>query len=287
MQIIGYLIHLLAKCLESVGSLFRFSAGLLNGFLPVLLTPAQLTKLTRSCYRNTYTDEFSSRILAFDEQNLAPSEADILDRYNLRSGRMLVLGSGCGRETIAIARRGIEAVGVESNDIAVRAASRLAKRLGVRAHFQQADFLSPPYLPASFDYVLLSSIMYSAIPGMSLRQAWLRDLFRILTPDGLGILSFESKHAPRSRLGMLRIRLNRMLAKLPGANSAYQTGDNCTDGHFLHEFQDEEEIRRELTNTGLMIRELNWSRGFAVVTRPSTASPAVAGPAHELAARRL
>jgi SAM-dependent methyltransferase len=285
MHIAGHLIYLFAQCLESVGSLFRFSAGLLNGFLPVFLTPARLTQLTQKCYRKTYTEEFSARILTFDEQHLTPWETDILGRYNIRSGRMLVLGAGSGRETIAIARRGLEVIGVESNDMAVRTASSLAKHLGARAHFHHADFLHLPYGPASFDYVLLSSTMYSAIPGMSLRQAWLNNLLRLLLPTSLVILSFETRQAPRSRLGMLRIRLNQILAKLPGANSAYQIGDNCTDGHFLHEFQDEEDIRRELVGTGLVIMELNWPRGFAILTHPLRTPETIAIPARKLVAR--
>lgn len=285
MHIAGHLIYLFAQCLESVGSLFRLSAGLLNGFLPVFLTPARLTQLTQKCYCKTYTEEFSARIQIFDEQNLAPWETDILDRHNIRSGRMLVLGAGSGRETIAIARRGLEVIGVESNDMAVRAASSLAKRLGVRAHFHQADFLHLPYGPASFDYVLLSSIMYSAIPGMSLRQTWLNNLLRLLLPTSLVILSFETRHAPRSRLGMVRIRLNQILAKLPGANSAYQIGDNCSSEHFLHEFQNEEEIRRELVGTGLVIMELNWPRGFAILTHPLRTPETIAIPARKLVAR--
>jgi hypothetical protein len=107
--------------------------------------------------------------------------------------------------------------------------------------------------------------MYSSIPGMALRQAWLRNLQPILRPSGLIMLNFECRHTGRSRLGAVRLRLNHMLAMLPVTNPAYQAGDNCSGGHFLHEFQDEGEIRRELAATGLVLKELDWLNGMAVL----------------------
>ena len=56
--------------------------------------------------------------------------------------------------------------------------------------------------------------------------------------------------------------------KLPGANASYQPGDTCAQGHFLHLFATEEEIRSELTETKATIVALNWPNGFAVVSWP-------------------
>lgn len=286
MPIIGYLIHALARGLDSIGSAARFLAGLLNGLLPALLSPEQLTTLMRARYRRIYAEDLSAHTSPAEKYDLALWEADLLDRYAIRSGRMLVLGSGYGREAIPIAQRGLAIVGVDSNDAAVRTADRLAKLANARVRFHRADFLHLPYRSASFDYVLLSSIMYSAIPGIPLRQACLRNLARVLTPEGLIILSFESRQSSRSRLGILRDRLYLALARLPGTNAGYQAGDNCQNGHFLHEFQDKDEIRWELLQTGLAIQELNWDRGFAVLTPSNTAAPPAARSVQEPAVLR-
>jgi hypothetical protein len=121
---------------------------------------------------------------------------------------------------------------------------------------------------SSFDFILLSSLMYSAIPGASQRRTWLADLRPLLKPDGLAILSFAPDQFPMSRRRAVCAFLNKFTSKLPGANPTYQPGDDCLGGHFLHVFRDEEKIRTELLEAGVIIRELNWKSGFAVVAYP-------------------
>jgi len=264
--IVGYVINAIAKCLDAMGSIFHFLSRLLTELLPAVLAPARLNALTRTRYDKWH---FNTEARVALGVGLLSWESELLDHYNIRSGRMLVLGAGCGRETIALARRGLAVIGVEINDNAIHAASRMARQTGVQARFHRADFLRLPYKTASFDYLLLSSIMYSAIPGRSLRQVWLWNMLRVLSPGGLAILSFEARHHPRSRLGRLRIRITQTLAGLPGANPAYQPGDNCEQrGHFIHTFEDEGEIRTEFTGAGAGIRAVDWKRGFAVLVAP-------------------
>ncbi len=59
-----------------------------------------------------------------------------------------------------------------------------------------------------------------------------------------------------------------VLAKLPGADSAYEPGDECPAGHFLRGFQGAAEIRGELVGAGGIARELSSATGFAVVSDP-------------------
>ncbi len=63
-------------------------------------------------------------------------------------------------------------------------------------------------------------------------------------------------------------RLNMVLAKLPGTDSAYQPGDECPAGHFLPGFQGAAEIRGELVGAGVIARELSWTTGVDVVADP-------------------
>lgn len=266
MYIVGYVINAIARCLDAVGAVFRFFSSQLTGLLPALLPPARLNASTRRCYGHTYANPNAQFA---QTTGLIAWELHLLDRLEIRSGRMLVLGAGRGREMIALARRGLTVVGVEINENAIRAGSRLAMEAGVQARFHRADFLRLPYKPASFDYMLLSSIMYSATPGLLHRQAWLRNMLHVLSPGGLVILSFEARHHPRSRLGRLRLRLTQALARLPGANPDYQPGDACEQpGHFIHVFEDEQEILREFAGAGVFIHEINWNEGIVVVAAP-------------------
>ena len=240
--------------------------------MPALLPPAELSRLTREQYLPGYASKHLDAIdlatLYPQEETLEVWEREVLERYGLRAGRMLVMGAGTGRETIGIARRGISVVGIDSSFDALRIARRLAGFLGTPVRLHQGDYLALPYAAGIFDAALLSAIMYSAIPGRARRQVWLRDLSRILIPGGLAILSFQPAREAPSRLQALCRRLNRVLVGLPGANRAYQPGDDCAMVHFLHTFQDEEEIRGELAGAEAKILELAWNRGYVVVAFP-------------------
>ena len=251
-------------------------ASFFRGFIPVLFPPDQISARVRTHYRSTYAEVARRAALDLKKDcRLEPIETEIFDRHHIiHSGKMLVLGSGWGREAIAIAQRGVAVVGIDTDFTAVRTARELAKAAGVAARFHQANFLELPYAGSSFDFVLLSHSMYSAIPGVSQRHAWLTDIGRLLKPNGLVILGFLPERPPVSRLRRLSIRLNAALARLPGTNRAYQPGDDCVGEHFIHWFKDVGEIRNELERAGVTILEINWE-GMAVVTysRASASCP--------------
>jgi SAM-dependent methyltransferase len=267
LPLLGALIRLTAQAFERTGGLLQRLALVLNGLLPALLTPDQLIRLTRQHYQRSYS---SSAAAPADEPcfwELEPWEREVADRHFFAKGRLLALGVGPGREAFAMARRGLSVVGIDTDATALAAAARAARSLGHSVRFVRADLAHLPFRPASFDSVLLASVMYSAIPGRAQRQMWLRDLFRILAPKGLVALSFLTEQEPQARMTRLREALARRLARLPGANPTYQPGDTCPQGHFLHAFQTEQEIRQELEEVGVLIRELDSKRGFAVVAK--------------------
>ena len=224
-------------------------ASFLDGFLPVIFSPGQLSARVRTHYHSPYAEIARRATLDWKKDcRLEPMETEIFDRHHIHFGKMLVLGSGWGREAIAVAQRGVAVVGMDTDFTAVRTARELARAAGVSARFHQANFLELPYASSSFDFVLMSHNMYSAISGVSQRQAWLADLGRLLKPNGL--------------------------VMLPGTNATYQPGDDCMGGHFIHWFKDVGEIRKELEGAGVTILEINWE-GMAVVThsRASASSP--------------
>ena len=257
-------IYLCARCCELTATTLYRLANVFSGLLPALLSAEQLSARVIRTYQNAYEKE----ALAYDrgEETLDPWEAAVVERYRIRSGRMLVMGSGWGREALALAHRGLAVVGIDTSVLALAAAHRRAREAGIPAHFHQASFLHLPYRPESFDYALLSSSMYSTIPGRTGRQAWLRALRRHLKTGGRAILSFALESSPRRGLHAARTRLSATVSKLPGANPAYQPGDECLGGHFMHLFQTEDELRTELTEGGARIHDLNPARGYVVVT---------------------
>jgi SAM-dependent methyltransferase len=253
-----------------VTCLFRLQQ-LLTGLLPALAPPEELTQLIQAHYAHTYRNAPSQYPDHSPIWILEPWEEEVLVRHMNRSGTVLVLGTGVGRESIAIAQKGYRVIGLDIHLDALRWAQQRAKARDTRVWFVQGSFLAIPAMPACLDYILLPSVMYSAIPGRVQRQAWLRTIRTFLKPEGRAILNFMVVREPETATQRLSLFLARRLMKLPGANKSYQPGDTCAQGHFLHLFATEEEIRSELTETQATILALNWPNGFAVVSWPSSA----------------
>lgn len=146
-------------------------------------------------------------------------------RHQIVSGKILVLGTGIGRESIALAKLGLRVVGLDISRSALRMGAQTARFSGEPVTFAQADFLALPTHPARFNYILLPSIMYSSIPSRSWRQIWLRQLTGLLSANGLAILQFLVDSDPSSRRKMVSETINRWLTRLPGTNRLYQPGD--------------------------------------------------------------
>jgi SAM-dependent methyltransferase len=264
-RLLGLFVRSLAALAGAIGRFFDRAAFTLNGLLPALLPPQDLTGLIRAHYDRGYRGASTQPPDDCYTWTLEQWEADVFIRHGAGSRRMLVLGCGTGRESIALAKLGHVVVGLDINRDALLTAANAARRLQVSGWFIQGDFLAMPVGARLFDCLLLSGIMYSSVPGRGNRLAWLRSLRAHLRPGGCIVLNFLVDRWPSSRSRRLVIAVNRLVAALPGANRTYQPGDTCAQGHFLHAFRDEGELRQELLDAGITVAEIDWSRGYAVV----------------------
>ena len=269
MPFLALIVTRLANAAHWIGGAFERAALLLTGMLPALLPPATLTKLIRIHYDRSYDDTSIRFTNASQEWPLEQWEEEVLARHHILPGKLLILGTGIGRESIALAKRGFYVIGLDISRSALRMGAQIARTAGAPVTFVQADFLALPTHQACLNYILLPSIMYSSIPSRSWRQIWLRQLMSLLSPTGLAILQFLVDSDPTSRGKRIVETINRWLTKLPGTNHLYQPGDTCPQGHFLHAFHSEQELRQELSETGVIVRELNWRGQYVVVAAPS------------------
>ena len=266
MRLLGLLVSYLSRICARIGGLAFELATFLNSILPALLSADELTRLIRVHYEGMYGNaaaQYSAEVLNW---GLEPWEEEVVVRHKIVSGITMVLGAGVGRESIALAQRGLHVIGVDINSNALSLAARTAQSKSVNVAFVQASFLALPIIPRQMDYLFLSGIMYSSVPGRHARQAWLRSLSTNLKTGGLTVVSFLIDRTDKSDPPRLAYRLSAWLAGLPGANHAYQLGDVFSSGHFLHAFVTEEDLRSEMTETGATIVQLDWNRQFAVLT---------------------
>jgi 2-polyprenyl-3-methyl-5-hydroxy-6-metoxy-1,4-benzoquinol methylase len=268
MRLLGLLIIYLSRICARIGFLAYEITEFLNSLMPALLSADELTRLIRVHYEGMYRNaavQYTADIL---EWGLEPWEEEVVVRYKIASGTSMVLGAGVGRESIALAQRGLRVIGLDINHDALSLAVRTALSKSVVVAFVQANFLALPIVPRQMDYLFLSGIMYSSVPGRQARQAWLKNLSTHMKIGGVTVVSFLIDRNRKSYSSRLAHRLNIWVARLPGANAAYQRGDQFSGGHFLHAFLNEAELRSELTETGATILDLNWERQFAVFAWP-------------------
>ncbi|MGA8308938.1 MAG: methyltransferase domain-containing protein [Terriglobales bacterium] len=105
------------------------------------------------------------------------------------ASNVLEIGCGSGRYALFVAETtGCRIVGVDLNPEGIRNATALAQRqnLSSQASFQQADVSQPlPFADGTFDAVYSNDVLCH-IPG---RLALLRELYRVLKPDGRFLFS--------------------------------------------------------------------------------------------------
>jgi SAM-dependent methyltransferase len=119
-------------------------------------------------------------------------------------GRFLEVGCNWGRWCVAAARRGYEVVGVDPSLDAVRAARRVAQRLGVDAEYIVADARHLPFPDESFDVVFSYSVFQHFARGDAV--ASFDEIGRTLRPGGLSMIQMANLYGARSLWNQLRER---------------------------------------------------------------------------------
>ena len=111
-------------------------------------------------------------------------------------GRILLdVGCSWGRWTIAAARRGYRAVGIDPSLGAVMAARRVARQLNVEGTFVVGDARYLPFSNGAFDTVF----SYSVIQHFSRDDARraVGEIGRVLTPRGTARVQMPTRYGPR------------------------------------------------------------------------------------------
>lgn len=256
-------------CAKFVGALLDWLAQLhmiLYGILPALLPPERLGTLMRRYYDRSYEQAGRQIPLTTYSWALEPWEEQVLAAHMPLLGTVLVLGAGLGRESHVLAQRGYRILALDIAYAGLAIGARRIAPLNLPVTFVQADFLILPIQSASVTYILLSSVMYSAVQGRTRRVAWLRRLRNYLGPGGKLVLNFVIAREPESACARRIQACTRLILRCPGSNRAYQSGDTCTNGHFMHVFKEEDELRTEFSESGATLLELNWADGFAVLS---------------------
>ena len=102
-----------------------------------------------------------------------------------KSGRVLVVADGEGRNGVWLAEQGLDVLSIDFSPAALRKARALAAEHHVTVTFQQADVHTWDYPDDSFDVVVEIFTQFSSPPERAMKWAGMR---RTLKPGGLLII---------------------------------------------------------------------------------------------------
>ncbi|MCB9762680.1 MAG: methyltransferase domain-containing protein [Alphaproteobacteria bacterium] len=131
---------------------------------------------------------------------LFPEEVALLGPLDGR--RLVHLQCNAGQDSLSLARRGAEVVGVDISDEAIDFARRLSAGSGIPATFERADVFD--WLETTDQRFDLAFSSYGALGWLSDLQTWARGVARVLRPGGrLVVVEFHPVAWTLDRDGML------------------------------------------------------------------------------------
>lgn len=217
----------------------------------VVMKPEDLIEFSRQTYSRLQNVESWAEDSIVDA-GLNQSELELINAIPIKSGELLLLGVGGGREAIPFVKMGYKVTGVDFVENLVERAKENAKKHGVTISglVQEISQLNVPH--NSFDIVWLSRAMYSCIPTRRLRIEMVRRITNALKPGGFFLCQFhkDDRNMPSQR----GVKLRRLVAFLTFGNMEYEPGDILWGNiEFVHSFSSADQVLAELEQGGLEI----------------------------------
>jgi SAM-dependent methyltransferase len=236
------------------------------------------TEAKDAARRRLYARASVRDFTALDENvvaGLTLIEEVLLARHPLQGGRVLVLGCGPGRESVALARRGCQVTGLDRDEGMLERARALAAEARVELRFVrgEADAFALP--GEAFDAVVAFSGLYNMLLPSTRRIGLLRCAREHLAAAGRVFVTFLSDYAPPGRSPPPATP-----SFWRAVNEDHERGDMFLRNEAVHVFPHGERIAAEARAAGLEVleifrdqraydRETRQVRGYAVMTVPS------------------
>jgi SAM-dependent methyltransferase len=207
-------VGLVTATLFGAGRLFARAARVCNHLAAGTLTIREL----RVGIERTW-EEFSARD-ADVAAGLTRWEEELIARFVTREDEVLLVGSGPGRDLVALVGLGYRVTAVEPARRAIATCRRQLEMRGLSAEIIEG-FVEDVALPRRFDVIIFSGCCYNFIPESCRRIAALRKAGDHLTARGRILVNFMTEGSGHPAL----IKLARFAARVTGSDWRPEPGD--------------------------------------------------------------
>ena len=162
------------------------------------------------------------------EVGLWESEKYVFQKYLKKTDQILDLGCGTGRTTFPLFQMGYQnIIGVDLTPEMIQQAHLLNEHFATQVPFSIGDATDLAFEDEVFDAILFSFNGMMSIPGQSRRDLALREISRVLKPEGKFIFTTHDRHAAKAYLAFWAEEKARWDAGLQNAR-LYEFGDLIT-----------------------------------------------------------
>lgn len=149
-----------------------------------------LEKRDKEWWDKFYSDK--ERPVPFFKNIPDESLISYFDRELLKQGKALDVGSGKGRNSVYLAKRGFEVDGVDFSKTSIEMAKQIAKEQSLEVNFLCQSIFDFEGKPESYDFIYDSGCLHHIKPHR--RNQYLKTILKYLRPDGyFGMICFNLK----------------------------------------------------------------------------------------------
>lgn len=217
----------------------------------MVMKPGDLSEFSRQSYASerSINDWSGESCLT---SGLYADELALLDSVPVKTGRLLLLGVGGGREAIPLARMGFQVTGLDFVAGMVERARHNAAQRGMQIEGLVQNFANLDVPRGAYDVVWMSRAMYSCVPTRAQRVQLVTRIANALKPGGFFLCQFQTQ--AESQPSRKATAARRLFAALTLGNTAYEPGDLLLGNiEFIHEFFSDAAVQSEIEEGGLRV----------------------------------